>query len=709
MLKLCIFRAKLLLFTASLFYAIQANAYSNTDTILLLDASGSMWGQIDGVNKIVIAKDVVEGLVRSLPATQRLGFVAYGHRNKGDCSDIETLADVGASRESVIESLRGLNPRGMTPLSRSIERAATELNYKKHAATVILVSDGLETCDVDPCALAKTLEENGLDLTVHVAGFDVTEQERKGLVCIAAETGGSFVAARNADELAEALINVSEVVSSPIQSEPVPATVALKATILSGGPLIQSKLNWALRSKSNSEIVHHADDTGSATFDVPPGEYVVDVSWSGWRDGSEPKVGRAEFTVKSQQPKVVTVPIDLDLPVTLRASATTAEGTPFEVSWSGPDDLGAYIHVAGLEDGPRDFIYMLDATKVRAANQKINEDTNGDGAIDHLDLVTSLMGAPSIAGNYEVRYVLNQPRLVLARQALTVTDTPYSIEVPAQVVSGAPFDVQWGGIATDGDFVTIIAANSDKVFENGRVARLSQGRSASLIAPPEAGEYEVRYILANGYTTYPGMQHAIQARASLRVVAAGNSLSAPESAVGGSTISINWQDEIAGWEDDVISIVEAGAAKSNRMSQISLNRASAPKQVNLRVPSLAGEYEAVYVLHPGGKIISRTPITVSAAAASVDAPDTVKVGESFEVAYQGQGFAGDRVVVVPADTPDSKMWGITVRYGFSADSKTNLGIVTNYPIQSGPGEYEARYVTGVDHIVLARDRFKVVE
>lgn len=258
MLKLCIFRAKLLLFTASLFCAVQANASSNTDTILILDASGSMWGQIDGVNKIVIAKDVVEGLVRSLPATQRLGFVAYGHRNKGDCADIETLADVGASRESVIESLRGLNPRGMTPLSRSIEHAATELNYKKNAATVILVSDGLETCDVDPCALAKTLEENGLDLTVHVVGFDVTEQERKGLACIAAETGGSFVAARNSDELAEALINVSEVVNLPIQSEPVPATVALKATILSGGPLIQSKLNWALRSKSNSEQIGRA-------------------------------------------------------------------------------------------------------------------------------------------------------------------------------------------------------------------------------------------------------------------------------------------------------------------------------------------------------------------------------------------------------------------------------------------------------------------
>ena len=127
------------------------------DAILILDASGSMWGQIEGVNKIVIAKDVVEGLVRSLPVEQRLGLVAYGHRRKGDCADIETLADVGGSRDDMIKEIRGLNPKGKTPLTDSVQYAAENLNYTKNAATVILVSDGVETCASDPCALARTL------------------------------------------------------------------------------------------------------------------------------------------------------------------------------------------------------------------------------------------------------------------------------------------------------------------------------------------------------------------------------------------------------------------------------------------------------------------------------------------------------------------------------------------------------------------------
>ncbi|MBU0788957.1 MAG: VWA domain-containing protein [Gammaproteobacteria bacterium] len=108
------------------------------DSLLVLDASGSMWGQIDGVNKIVIAKDVVEALTYELPAQQRLGLVAYGHRRKSDCSDIETLAEVGTDREALRRQIRTLTPRGMTPLSASVQHAAEKLDYRRQAATVIL-------------------------------------------------------------------------------------------------------------------------------------------------------------------------------------------------------------------------------------------------------------------------------------------------------------------------------------------------------------------------------------------------------------------------------------------------------------------------------------------------------------------------------------------------------------------------------------------
>lgn len=48
-----------------------------------------------------------------------------------------------------------------------------------------MVSDGKETCDADPCAAAKELEANGIDFTVHVVGFDLTDEETAQLQCVA--------------------------------------------------------------------------------------------------------------------------------------------------------------------------------------------------------------------------------------------------------------------------------------------------------------------------------------------------------------------------------------------------------------------------------------------------------------------------------------------------------------------------------------------
>src|SRR5690606_8290382 len=49
---------------------LPAIAQEQPGTILVLDASGSMWGQIDGVNKIVIAREVVADILADFPAEQ---------------------------------------------------------------------------------------------------------------------------------------------------------------------------------------------------------------------------------------------------------------------------------------------------------------------------------------------------------------------------------------------------------------------------------------------------------------------------------------------------------------------------------------------------------------------------------------------------------------------------------------------------------------
>lgn len=179
---------------------------SSHDTMIVLDASGSMWGQIDGEAKISIAKTVVGDILTDWDEDLGLGLMAYGHRREGDCSDIETLVSVAdGTATSVSSKVKGLNPKGKTPITESLRQAASALKYKEKGATVILVSDGLETCNADPCALAKNLEADGVDFTAHIIGFGLKEEEFKSLQCIATETGGEHFTANNAEELTGAL------------------------------------------------------------------------------------------------------------------------------------------------------------------------------------------------------------------------------------------------------------------------------------------------------------------------------------------------------------------------------------------------------------------------------------------------------------------------------------------------------------------------
>ena len=126
---------------------------------LVLDASGSMWGQIDGVAKITIAQTVIQQLLETLPATQELGLMAYGHRRKGDCSGIEQLiAPAADRRDTIAAAVAKISPKGKTPLSAAVRQAADALRHSEEKATVILISDGEETCGLDPCAVGADWE-----------------------------------------------------------------------------------------------------------------------------------------------------------------------------------------------------------------------------------------------------------------------------------------------------------------------------------------------------------------------------------------------------------------------------------------------------------------------------------------------------------------------------------------------------------------------
>ena len=191
----------------SLFAIAPVLAEDGSRVILVLDASGSMRAKINGKSKIDIAKQVVGDLVKTWKPEDELGLIAYGHREKGNCADIEVLREPGKLDASdYMMAVNSLEPKGQTPMTAAVKMAAQSLQFTEKKATVILVSDGIENCGLDPCAVAEDLAKMGVDLKVHTVGFGL---DNKGAIaqlkCLAEKTGGTYSTANSADELQKAL------------------------------------------------------------------------------------------------------------------------------------------------------------------------------------------------------------------------------------------------------------------------------------------------------------------------------------------------------------------------------------------------------------------------------------------------------------------------------------------------------------------------
>ncbi len=208
----------------------------DSDVMVVFDASGSMWGQIDGRTKIEIAREAFSDLSYEWAASGvNVGLIAYGHRRKGDCGDIELIAEPApGSTARLGDLLQTLTPRGKTPLSDAVLLAAQTLKFTENAATVVLISDGRETCGVKVCEAATELERLGVNFTANVIGFGVNDAEaREQLQCLAQNTGGRYFDAGNAAALADALGQVAALDTSVVQvQETAMPMVALSVGII---------------------------------------------------------------------------------------------------------------------------------------------------------------------------------------------------------------------------------------------------------------------------------------------------------------------------------------------------------------------------------------------------------------------------------------------------------------------------------------------
>lgn len=140
----------------------------------------------------------------------------------------ELLAPLGSDPPALAAALDRVIPMGNIPLTEAIRQAILNLRDREGNVSVVIVSDGEETCGGDPCQAARIARESGVGLRIHVIGFDVTPQETGQLTCIAEAGGGRYFQVANAQELTEALAEVRrEVAAPPPPPEPAPEPAAV--------------------------------------------------------------------------------------------------------------------------------------------------------------------------------------------------------------------------------------------------------------------------------------------------------------------------------------------------------------------------------------------------------------------------------------------------------------------------------------------------
>jgi Mg-chelatase subunit ChlD len=187
-------------------------AYSLNDRAvqIVVDASKSMWGQIDGRSKMDIAKTTLEEVSYWLPDDLDLSLRAYGNTSPSElsnCTDSSLLVPFGERNKDYIRhAIAELRPKGQTPIAFALNQAARDFGSTQNERILVLVTDGIESCGGDPVAAASALRQQGI--VVHLIGFgfgSTAGEDTASLKAVAAASGGRYVTARNADELKAAL------------------------------------------------------------------------------------------------------------------------------------------------------------------------------------------------------------------------------------------------------------------------------------------------------------------------------------------------------------------------------------------------------------------------------------------------------------------------------------------------------------------------
>jgi Ca-activated chloride channel family protein len=256
----------------------------------------------------------------------------------------------------------------------------------------------------------------------------------------------------------------------------------------------------------------------------------------------------------------------------LSAQAQVTAGAKFAVTWNGPANAGDYITVVprGTPDG-----------------QYRNYTDTAKGS--PLELT-----APMEIGAAEIRYMTGSRARVLARRSIEIVAADVSLSAPEQTVAGTPVKVVWSGPNNPNDYLTIVPTSTPD-GQYGNYMNTAKGSPLTVSAPMRTGPAEIRYMSGQGAK--------VLARRPLAIVPAQISLQAPDDAVAGSVVLVEWKGPNN--PGDYLTIVPKSAKDGVALQSVTTARGTPAK---FTLPKETGPFEIRYMSGQGNRVLARTGI-----------------------------------------------------------------------------------------------------
>ena len=227
-------------------------AQETTRILFVFDASNSMNGFWEGQPKINTATRLLGESLEELYGLENveLGLRVYGHQTKHipgqqDCDDTELVVPIASGNNLVIKkALERITPQGTTPIARSLERSADDFLDTSGRNIIILITDGIEACDEDPCAVSRALQSKNIIVKPFIIGIGLDDKYKSTFECV-----GNYFDATN-EETFELVLDI--VLTQALNN----TTAQVNLNNVEGKP-IETDLPLSFYDSNSGELVHH--------------------------------------------------------------------------------------------------------------------------------------------------------------------------------------------------------------------------------------------------------------------------------------------------------------------------------------------------------------------------------------------------------------------------------------------------------------------